>query len=55
MQTEKFQREGKCIMPETRFTEFLALSVDLRVGISCSAWRMMIDYFSYLSLEKSKL
>ena len=29
MQTEKFQPEGKRIMPETRFTEFPALSVDL--------------------------
>ena len=28
MQTEKSQPEGKWIMPETRFTEFLALSVD---------------------------
>ena len=34
MQTEKSQPEGKRIMPETRFTEFLALSVDPRVGIS---------------------
>ena len=34
MQTEKFQPEGKRIMPETRFTEFPALSVDPRVGIS---------------------
>ena len=33
MQTEKSQPEGKWIMPETRFTEFPALSVDPRVGI----------------------
>ena len=37
MQTEKSQPKGKRIMPETRFTEFSALSVDPRVGISCSA------------------
>ena len=34
MQTKKFLPEGKQIMPETRFTEFAALSVDLRVRIS---------------------
>ena len=33
MQTEKSQPEGKWIMPETRFTEFPALSVDPRVGV----------------------
>ena len=37
MQTEKFQPEGKRIMPETRFTAFPALSVGPRVGISQSA------------------
>ena len=37
MQTEKSQPEGKRIMPETRFIEFPALSVDPRVGISRSA------------------
>ena len=37
MQKEKSQPEGKRIMPETRFTEFPALSVDPRVGISRSA------------------
>ena len=37
MQTEKSQPEGKGIMPERRFTEFPALSVDSRVGISRSA------------------
>ena len=31
------QPEGERIMPETRFTEFPALSVDPRVGISWSA------------------
>ena len=37
MQAEKFQSEGALIMPETRFTSFLASSVDPRVGISWSA------------------
>ena len=37
MQTEKSQPKGKRIMPETRFTDFPALSVDPRVGISRSA------------------
>ena len=37
MQTEKSQAEVKRIMLETRFTEFPALSVDPRVGISRSA------------------
>ena len=37
MQTEKSQPEGKRIMPETRFTEFPAFSVDPRVGVAPSA------------------
>ena len=37
MQPEKSHPEGKRIMAETRFTEFPALSVDPRVGISGSA------------------
>ena len=37
MQIEKSQPEGERIMLETRFTEFPALSVDPRVGISRSA------------------
>ena len=37
MQTEKSKPKGKQIMLETRFTEFPALSVDLRVRISLSA------------------
>ena len=37
MQTEKSQPEGERIMPETRFTEFPALSVDSKIGISRSA------------------
>ena len=39
MQTEKSFPEGQRIMPETRFTSFLALSVDPRVGISWSAMK----------------
>ena len=38
MQTKKSQPEGKLIMPETRFTLFLALSVDLTIGVCWSAW-----------------
>ena len=33
MQTEKSQPEDKRLIPEMRFTEFPALSVDQRVGI----------------------
>ena len=40
MQTEKSKPESKGIMPETRFTEFLALSVDPRVWVSRSASEM---------------
>ena len=36
MRIEKSQPEGKRIMPDTRFTEFPALSVYPRVGISRS-------------------
>ena len=62
MQIEQFQPEGKRIMPESRFTEFSALSVDPRVGISRSAsetdvWlfffpvtlKIVIHYLSFLS------
>ena len=45
MQTEKSQPEGEQIMPETRFTEFPALSIDPRVGISLLPRRPMFDYF----------
>ena len=48
MQAEKSQPEGKRIMPETRFTEFPALSVDPRVGFLGLHRRQMLDYFSYL-------
>ena len=37
LQTEKSHPEGKQIMPEMRFTEFLALSDDPRIEISWSA------------------
>ena len=53
MQTEKSQPDSKRIMPETRFTEFPALSGDRRVGISLSASEID-DCFSYLLLEKMK-
>ena len=36
-QTEKYQPEGKRIMPKMRFTEFPVFSFDPRVGISRSA------------------
>ena len=41
-------------MPETKFTEFPALSVDPRAEIFWFASETD-DYFSYLLLEKSKL
>ena len=42
MQNEVLQPEGKRIMPATRFTEFPAISVDPRVGISRSASQVCI-------------
>ena len=48
MQTEKSQPEGKRIKPETRFTEFPALSVHPRVGFLGLHRRPMFDYFSHL-------
>ena len=50
----KSKPEGKRIMPETKFTEFPALSVDPRAEIFWFASETD-DYFSYLLLEKSKL
>ena len=38
MQIEKSLSEGKRIMPETRFTEFPAVSVGPGVGVSHSVW-----------------
>ena len=52
MQTEKSQHEGKQIMPEMRFTEFLALPVDQGYEFLDLQWRPRIDYFSDLLLEK---
>ena len=51
MQTEKSEPEGKQIMPDMRFTEFPALSVDPRSGFLGLHQRLMIDYFSYQLLE----
>ena len=45
MRTKKFQPKGKRIMPETRFTEFPALSVDPRVGILGLHRRPIFNYF----------
>ena len=47
MQTEKSQPKGKRLMPESRFTEFPALSV----GISRSAGRSMFDYFPIYGIK----
>ena len=44
MQAAISQSEGKKIMPETRFTEFPALPVDPRVGISRSPMQMVIIF-----------
>ena len=52
MQTEKSVPEGKRIMPETRFTEFPALSVDPRVGISRSHQRPMFGLNIFYFLNK---
>ena len=49
MQAEKSHPEGKRIMPETRLTEFPALSVDPRVGISWSAMETD-DRFNFLPM-----
>ena len=42
-------------MPETRFTEFPALSVDQRLCYLGLHRRAIIDYFSYLLLNKTVL
>ena len=46
MQTEKSQPKGERIMPQMRFTKFLALSIDPRVGISQSASETDVLFFS---------
>ena len=46
MQNEKSKPEGKRIMRKTSFTEFPALSVDPKVGISLSVHlKTIFDYF----------
>ena len=45
MQIEKSQSEGEQIMPETRFTQFPAFSVDPRVGVSRSASETSVRLF----------
>ena len=52
MQTEKSQPKDEQIMSETRFTEFPALSVDPRVGISLSASETD-DGFLFLSIASN--
>ena len=52
MQIEKSEPEGNRIKPKTRFTEFSALSVDARVGISRSAsetddWLFFLPIIEY--------
>ena len=49
---EKSQPEGKRRMPETRFTEFPALSVDRGLGCLSLHQGPMIDYFfTYYNLK----
>ena len=45
IQTEKSQPEGEGIMPEMRFTEFPALSVDSRIGITGSSLEIGVCLF----------
>ena len=52
-QGEKCKSKSKQILQETRFTEFPALSVDPRVGISRSATDTDEGVFSYLLLKKN--
>ena len=47
MQTEKSQSKGNRIMPEMRFTVFLALSVDQRVRISQAAFEAHVWYWLF--------
>ena len=48
MQTEKFQPEGTWIMPDTRFSEFPALSLTRGKGFLGLHRRPMFDYFPCL-------
>ena len=52
MQIEKSQPEDKRMMPETRFTDFLALSVNPRVGISWSASESDVISFMFDLLRR---
>ena len=52
MQTENSLPEGKRIMPERRSTEFLNYPLTRRLGFLGLHRRSMIDYFSYLLLNK---
>ena len=52
MQTEKFQPDGKQIIPETSVIEFLSLSVEPRIGIFRSASDLDDLFFFYLLLRK---
>ena len=55
MQTEKSQPEGKRIMPETRFTELPALSIDPRVGIYWSALETGLIIFLTYEIQNCHL
>ena len=54
MHSEKSQPEGKRVMPETRFTEFPALSVDSKVGMAewMDGW-MTWDFTSFSTVFQS--
>ena len=45
MQIEKSQPEGEQIMPKTRFTQFPAFPIDLKVGVSRSASETNVRLF----------
>ena len=56
MQIEKSQPKGERVMSQMKFTLFPALFIDpTRLRYLGLHLRPMIDYFSYLLLEKSKL
>ena len=52
-QTEKSQSDGKRIISEMRYTEFPAYPLTRGLGFLGLHGRSMIEYFSYLLLEKS--
>ena len=51
MQIENSQPESKRIMPETKFTEFPALSVNMRVGIYRSASETADQFFFHKNIN----